>query len=163
MSIKTGQSQYQTVKVEVGPELMKFVLGYNQVNLKELREQFPALKINNGKRSIYIEGIGAALIDKCKLAVDEIINRAIVDKDNASYKKRVEKELESKRRAAAAANKIRDNIENELKTRHREEITEKIIGHMGMNVNSIKNTRHSNNKIATGMFMGLDIDDSDNE
>jgi len=163
--------QYQTIRVEVNPELMKFVLGYDLSNLKELREQFPTLKINNGKRAIYIEGTGTVLLDRCRSALGDIMVRAMVDKENASYKKRVEKEIESKRRAAAAANRIRDNIENELKAKHMNDITERISEKMGINIPpplsgkgvNIANTNTSRRITNSGMFAGLEIEDSDDE
>jgi hypothetical protein len=161
----SAKSQTQTIRVEVGVELMKFVLGYDLVNLKELRERFPTLKINNGKRAIYIEGSGTVLLDKCRSAVSDIIIRAMSDKENSSYKKRVEKEIESKRRAAAAANRIRDNIENELKSKHRDEITECLAEKMGIDAQTINigGNKSSGKKIASGMFAGLEIEESDDE
>ena len=151
----------QTIRVEIGVELMKFVVGYDLANLKELRERFPALKINNGKRAIYIEGYGTALLDSCKSAVDDIIVRAIADKGNSSYKKRVEKEIETKRRAAAAANRIRDNIEAELKSKQLEDITERIS--VGMGVITQQPSVTSQKQVKYGRFAGLDIEDSGDE
>ena len=154
-------SGIQTIRVEVGVELMKFVLGYDLVNLKELREKFPTLKINNGKRAIYIEGCGAVQLDKCKKELDDIIVRAMTAKQNASYKKRIEKEIESKRRVAAAANRIRDNIESELKTKHINDISEKISKKMG--INSVKLEHPLATTGLRGMFSGLEIEDSGDE
>ena len=154
----------QTIRVDVGVELMKFVLGYDLANLKELRERFPTVKINNGKRAIYIEGTGAVILDKCRTAVGDIIIKAMADKENASYKKRVEREIESKRRAAAAANRIRDNIENELKTKHRDDITERLAEKMGIDIQTINVSNGKSPKpIASGMFAGLDIEESEDE
>lgn len=157
------QSQHQTIRVEVNQELMKFVLGYDLANLKELRERFPTLKINNGKRAIYIEGTGTVLIDKCRSALGDIIVRAMANKENASYKKRVEKEIECKRRAASAANRIRDNIENELKNKQIDEITEKLAEKIGIDTQTIGGKKAANKKIASGMFVGLEIEESDDE
>lgn len=154
----------QTIRVDVGVELMKFVLGYDLANLKELRERFPTLKINNGKRAIYIEGSGTVILDKCRTAIGDIIIKAMADKENASYKKRVEKEIESKRRAAAAANRIRDNIENELKNKHRDDITERLAEKMGIDIQTINVSNGKSPKpIASGMFAGLDIEESEDE
>ncbi len=154
----------QIIRVDVGVELMKFVLGYDLANLKELRERFPTLKINNGKRAIYIEGTGTVILDKCRTAVGDIIIKAMADKENASYKKRVEKEIESKRRAAAAANRIRDNIENELKTKHRDDIKERLAEKMGIDIQTISISNGKSPKpVASGMFAGLDIEESEDE
>ena len=153
-------SKSQTIRIEVGVELMKFVLGYDLVNLKELRERFPALKINNGKRAIYIEGSGTALLDSCKSALDDIIVKAMSDKANSSYKKRVEKEIDCKRRAAAAANRIRDSIESELKSRQIDDLTSQLAEKMGVeNPNRVASVP----KIHSGRFAGLDIDSSCDE
>ena len=151
----------QTIRVEIGVELMKFVVGYDLVNLKELRERFPALKINNGKRAIYIEGSGTALLDSCKSALDDIIVKAMSDKSNSSYKKRVEKEIETKRRAAAAANRIRDNIESELKSKQLEDITERLS--VGMGVTAKQPSVTNQKTVRCGRFAGLDIEDSGDE
>jgi len=153
-------AKQQTIRVEVGVELMKFVLGYDLSNLKELREKFPALKINNGKRAIYIEGSGTAQLDSCKTALDNMIVKAIADKSNYSYKKRIEKEIDCKRRAAAAANRIRDNIEAELKTKQITELTSLLTEKMGVE-KSQANLRQPS--IKSGMFAGLDIESSDDE
>ena len=152
--------QRQTIRVEVGVELMKFVLGYDLVNLKELRERFPALKINNGKRAIYIEGTGTTLLDSCKTALDDIIVKAMKDKANSNYKKRVEKEIDCKRRAAAAANRIRDNIEAELKTRQIDELTTRLADKMGVDL-PIRN--ESTATVKCGRFAALDIESSGDE
>lgn len=153
-------SKSQTIRVEVGVELMKFVLGYDLVNLKELRERFPALKINNGKCAIYIEGSGTALLDSCKSALDDIIVKAMSDKANSSYKKRVEKEIDCKRRAAAAANRIRDSIESELKSRQIDDLTSQLAEKMGVeNPNRVASVP----KTHSGRFAGLDIDSSCDE
>ena len=161
----SAKSQTETIRVEVGVELMKFVLGYDLANLKELRERFPTLKINNGKRAIYIEGAGSVLLDKCRSAVGDIIIRAMSDKENSSYKKRVEKEIESKRRAAAAAKRIRDNIENELKSKHRDEITERLADKMGIDTQtiSIGGNKSAGKKFASGRFAALEIEESGDE
>lgn len=153
-------SKSQTIRVEVGVELMKFVLGYDLVNLKELRERFPALKINNGKRAIYIEGSGTALLDSCKSALDNIIVKAMSDKANSSYKKRVEKEIDCKRRAAAAANRIRDSIESELKSRQIDDLTSQLAEKMG-----VENPKRVTSvpKPQSGRFAGLDIESSCDE
>ena len=152
----------QTIRVDIAVELMKFVLGYDLANLKEIREKFPTLKINNGKRAIYIEGSGTVQLDKCKMALDDIIVRAMADKENASYKKRVEKEIEAKRRAAAAANRIRDNIESELKSKQINDISERISEKIGFNQNT-QSVQTRNNICKRGMFTGLDIEDSGDE
>lgn len=155
-------SKLQTIRVEVGVELMKFVLGFDLVNLKELREKFPALKINNGKRAIYIEGSGTAQLDSCKTALDNIIIKAMADKSNYSYKKRVDKEIDCKRRAAAAANRIRDNIEAELKTKQIDDLTSRLAEKMGVSVPSnIQRPVEKTSKC--GMFAGLDIESSEDE
>jgi hypothetical protein len=154
----SGKSQ--TIRVEVGVELMKFVLGYDLVNLKELREKFPALKINNGKRAIYIEGTGTAQLDNCKVALDNIIIKAMTDKTNYSYKKRIEKELDCRRRSAAAANRIRDNIEAELKNKQINELTSRLSGKLGIN-NTLEQIQSTH--VKSGMFAGLDIESSDDE
>lgn len=151
----------QTIRVEIGVELMKFVVGYDLANLKELRERFPALKINNGKRAIYIEGSGIALLDSCKSAVDDIIVKAMSDKFNSSYKKRVIKEIETKRRAAAAANRIRDTIEAELKSKQLDDITERISEKMGVPIQ--QSVAVSKKTVKCGRFAGLDIEDSGDE
>ena len=153
-------SKSQTIRVEVGVELMKFVLGYDLVNLKELREKFPALKINNGKRAIYIEGTGTAQLDNCKTALDNLIVKAMANKTNYSYKKRIEKEIDCKRRAAAAANRIRDNIESELKTKQITELTTRLTEKMGIErtPEKLQQTRAK-----SGMFAGLDVESSDDE
>jgi len=152
----------QTIRVEVGVELMKFVLGYDLVNLKELREKFPALKINNGKRAIYIEGSGTAQLDSCKVALDNIIVKAMADKTNYTYKKRIEKEIDCKRRAAAAANRIRDNIEAELKNRQIDDLTTRLAEKMGVSA-PVKTTQSVDKKNKCGMFAGLDIESSGDE
>lgn len=153
-------AKQQTIRVEVGVELMKFVLGFDLVNLKELREKFPALKINNGKRAIYIEGTGTAQLDSCKTALDNLIVKAMADKTNYSYKKRIEKEIDCKRRAAAAANRIRDNIESELKTKQITELTNRLTEKLGVETFHVKQQQPS---IKTGMFAGLEIESSDDE
>jgi hypothetical protein len=155
-------SKSQTIRVEVGVELMKFVLGYDLVNLKELREKFPALKINNGKRAIYIEGSRTTQLDSCKVALDNMIVRAMADKTNYSYKKRIEKEIDCKRRAAAAANRIRDNIEAELKTRQIDDLTSRLAEKMGVSV-PLNIPRPIEKTIKCGMFAGLDVESSGDE
>lgn len=152
MSVKN-----QTVKVDIDIDLMKFVIGYNLTNLKELREKYPALLINNGKRAIYIAGDNLTMIDNCKNDLDNIIVRALAAKNASQYKKRIEKEIETKRRVVAAANRIRDNIENEIKTRHKEEIAEKI----GIIPNKQSTVQPVKTNKMLGMFAGLEIDESD--
>jgi uncharacterized membrane protein YheB (UPF0754 family) len=150
----------QTIRVEIGAELMKFVVGYDLANLKELRERFPALKINNGKRAIYIEGTSVNLLDSCKSALDDIIVKAISDKSNSNYKKRIEKAIEAKRRAAAASNRIRDNIETELKTKQINDITERLSDKIGITTTT---SQPSIPESKSGMFAGLDIESSGDE
>jgi hypothetical protein len=153
--------QQKTIRVEVGVELMKFVLGYDLANLKELRERFPTLKINNGKRAIYIEGTGTALMDSCKTALDDIIVKAMADKANSSYKKRVEKEIDCKRRAAAAANRIRDNIESELKSKQLDDLTTRLADKMGIELPT--RTDNGVKHIKCGRFAGLEVESSEDE
>lgn len=148
----------QTVKVEIDIDLMKYVIGYNLSNLKELREKFPMLRINNGKRIIYIEGENIGMIDKCKCELDNIIVRAMATKNASQYKKRIEKEIETKRRVVAAANRIRDNIESEIKMRHKEDIASKIgISPVEQQLQIGSNAKP--NKLM-GMFAGLEVEDN---
>lgn len=145
------------VKIDIDADLMRYVVGYNMVNMKELREKFPTLKINSGKTAIYIEGSSELKIDACRNEVDNIVVRAIGIKNSVSYKKRIKKEIENKRRAAAAANRIRDKIESEFKELYKEELADK----MGLSTSGVGNNMigETHEIKFGGAFAGLEIED----
>lgn len=110
--------------IEVGNELMRYVLGRNNENLNQLRATYPNIRIAANRDTIFISS--PENIDTCVKAVQVLITGAGTTKTEMEFKRRLQKEKESRRRTIQAANKIRENIEAEIKQKHREELEAKL-------------------------------------
>ncbi len=110
--------------IEVGNELMRYVLGRNNENLNQLRATYPNIRIAANRDTIFISS--PENIDTCVKAVQVLITGAGTTKTELEFKRRLQKEKESRRRTIQAANKIRENIEAEIKQKHREELEAKL-------------------------------------
>ena len=110
--------------IEVGSELMRYVLGRNNENLLQLRATYPNIRIAANMDTIFISS--PENIDTCVKAVQVLITGAGNTKTELEFKRRLQKEKEARRRTIQAANKIRENIEAEIKQKHREELEAKL-------------------------------------
>lgn len=110
--------------IEVGTELMRYVLGRNNENLHQLRATYPNIRIAANRDTIFISS--PENIDTCVKAVQILITGAGTTKTELEFKRRLHKEKEARRRTIQAANKIRENIEAEIKQKHREELEAKL-------------------------------------
>jgi hypothetical protein len=110
--------------IEVGNELMRYVLGRNNENLNQLRTTYPNIRIAANRDTIFISS--PENIDTCVKAVQVLISGAGTTKTEMEFKRRLQKEKESRRRTIQAANKIRENIEAEIKQKHREDLEAKL-------------------------------------
>jgi hypothetical protein len=110
--------------IEVGTELMRYVLGRNNENLLQLRATYPNIRIAANRDTIFISS--QENIDTCVKAVQVLITGAGNTKTELEFKRRLQKEKEARRRTIQAANKIRENIEAEIKQKHREELEAKL-------------------------------------
>lgn len=146
--------------IEVGNELMRYVLGRNNENMNQLRSTYPNIRIAANKDTIFISSIEP--IDTCVKAVQVLISGAGTTKTEVEFKKRLHKEKEARRRVIQAANKIRENIEAEIKQKHREELAAKLAkpnadGEVDID-NTVSSTPNLNFK-KNNKFAGLDMDD----
>ncbi len=138
--------------IEVNAELMKYVLGKNKENMATLRATFPNIRIAANYNTVFISS-ATDDIKPCVDAVNTLIDSAVVIKEDMDYKRRVNKEKETRRRAIQAANKLRENIEAELQKQHAV-VTENSNGSAAESEAVILARQKKNNK-----FAGLDIED----
>ncbi len=138
--------------IEVNTELMKYVLGKNKENLASLRVSFPNIRIAANYNTVFISS-ATDDIKPCIDAVNTLIDSAVVIKEDMDYKRRVNKEKETRRRAIQAANKLRENIEAELQ-RQQQSSAEIYNGSEADSEAVILATHTKTNK-----FAGLDIED----
>lgn len=164
----------QDHKVEINVELMKYVIGYDMCNINKLRDNYHNLTITNGKRAIYIKGSSITDIEKCKNDIDTMITHAIQSKNNYNYKRRIEKELDNKRRQMQAANNIKEAIESELASKANMCAKNALLADLGMSNTPDNNsttltsatltaTKSSANNIKKNKFSILEIDESEGE
>jgi len=103
---------------------MRYVLGRNNENLNQLRATYPNIRIAANRDTIFISS--PENINTCVKAVQVLISGAGTTKTEMEFKRRLQKEKESRRRTIQAANKIRENIESEIKQKHREDLEAKL-------------------------------------
>jgi hypothetical protein len=137
--------------IEVDPELMKYVLGKDKENLNALRQTYPDIRIAANYNTVFISS--PSDISQCVMAVNMLIDSAVVIKQDMDYKRRVNKEKEARRRAIQAANRLRENIEAELQ-RNQSSSVNNTTAVDNSNSEIINQNLKKNNK-----FAGLDIED----
>ena len=111
MSSKTENKRL----VEIKPDVIKYVLGRGQENLKELQSKFPSLRIfsvRGEKTGIGMEG-SYGQVDLCVKELNNYVVSAYAYLDNNLQRKKINKEKLAKKRSIQAINKIKETIKRD--------------------------------------------------
>ena len=161
MSTQTKSKSY-TANLEIDTQAVGFLLGKGRKNINAVTDSYNTAGgvdikfISRGSiTSFVITANNAGIVERCKEDLELLRDKALNTLSTVQFRNRLEKEKEEKRRSIQAANRIRESIENEMKTRHREDVIKKLSADIG-DVQVVEEEVYivtKNNK-----FAGLELD-----
>lgn len=127
-----------TATVEVDTQAVGFLLGKGRKNLNAITDSYATLGgvniriVPNGAITDFIIiATNIGIVEQCKGELENLREKALNTLNTVQFRNRLEKEKDEKRRSIQAANRIRESIENEMKTRHREDVIKKLSADIG--------------------------------
>lgn len=161
----SNRKNMYTAVVNVDSNAVGFVLGKGRINLNNLSREYPEVKIlmaHNGPLTAFnLSSNSATKLEQCQSALEKLKYNGESVHHSIIQRKRVTKNIESQRQTILAGKRIRDALENEMRTKHRDEVQKKIIGDLQSESETIDvedNTEHEPVITARNMFGGLDIE-----
>ena len=112
--MSTGKSNERMV--EIKSDMLKYVLGRDRSNLKNLQNKYSTLRIysvRGQKKGIVIEGEAINQIDSCIRDINDYVMSAYAYRENNYKKNKINKEKLAKKKSIQAINKIKENIRRE--------------------------------------------------
>ncbi len=154
--------------VDIDSAAVGYMIGKAHANLNPIKEKYAdkvkiVIRASGAITSFVLTSSSANSLECCSAELEALKARALNMYQTVAYRHRLEKEKDQKRRFIMASNKIREEIETEMKTRHREEVNKKILNNIMPNSSIPGSTviedmpakpMRSNNK-----FSGLDLED----
>ena len=162
----TTRKNVYTAVVDVDSNAVGFVLGKGRVNLNNLNNMYPEVKIRiaqNGPLTAFnMSSVSANKLEQCQAALEKLKYNGESVHHSIVQRKRVAKNIESQRQTILAGKRIRDALEDEMRAKQREEVQRKIIGNLQPEADII--TEDSNEQVtahthvARNMFGGLEVE-----
>lgn len=153
-----------TAAVDVDTNAIGFVLGKGRKNFNDLKLLYPDVKIwmtQNGPYTTFnLTSHSANRLDSCQSEMEKLKTMGESNYESVVQRKRVVKNIETQRQKILASKKIRDALENEMKSKHREEVQKKITSNLDVRAVSMVATEKVEAKSVAGnnRFGGLDIE-----
>lgn len=147
-----------TATVDVDTNAVGFVLGKGRQNLNNVKAAYPEVTIRtsqNGPLTAFnLSSNSANKLEQCQSAIEKLKYNGEAVHQSIMQRKRITKNIESQRQNIIAGKKIRDSLENEMRTKHRDEVQKKIIADL-QNETVIENEPTVTMR---NMFGGLEIE-----
>lgn len=147
-----------TAMIDVDSNAVGFVLGKGRHNLNNLKSMFPDVKIwitQNGPLSTFnLLSNSINRLEQCKESLEKLKYSGESVHQSIVQRKRITKNIESQRQNIIASKKIRDSLENEMRSKHRDEVQKKIVANLQNE--TIKEEEHE--LPMRNMFSGLEIE-----
>jgi hypothetical protein len=159
-----NNSHNYTASVDADTNAIGFVLGKGRKNFNDLKLQYPDVKIwmtQNGPYTTFnLSSHSANRLDSCQNEMEKLKTMGESNYESVVQRKRVVKNIETQRQKIMASKKIRDALENEMKSKHREEVQKKITSNLEVQSVSTVATEKGDMKqiIGNNRFGGLDIE-----
>ena len=123
-----------TTTVEVDARAVGFLLGKGRKNIHAITDSYATVGggvniriVPNGAITDFViiaSNIGT--LEQCKGELELLREKALNTLNTVQFRNKLEREKDEKRRSIQAANRIRESIENEMKTKHREDVIKKL-------------------------------------
>lgn len=138
-----------TSTVDVDSNAMGCVLGKWSQNLNNLKTTYPDVKIwtsQNGPLTTFnLSSNNVNKLEQCQTALEKLKYNGEAIHHSIMQRKRVTKNIEVQRQSIIAGQKIRETLENEMRTKHRDEVQRKIISNLQKEPMIIANTNSNPN------------------
>lgn len=157
----SNRKNVYTAVVDVDSNAVGFVLGKGRVNLNNLSREYPEVKIwmtQNGPLTAFnLSSNSATKLEQCQTALEKLKYNGESVHHSIVQRKRVSKNIEAQRQTILAGKRIRDALENEMRTKHRDEVQKKIIGNLQPDLltDEVESIRP---EVVRNMFGGLEIE-----
>jgi hypothetical protein len=150
-----------TATLDIDNNAVGFLLGKGRKNLNGLKQDYPDVNIwtsaNGPFTSFNLSSNSATKLDLCKSALEKLKYNAESVHQSIVQRKRVTKNIEIQRQNIIAGKKIRESMENEMRTKHRDEVQRKIFADLQHEVKEEKEAELSALPVKN-MFGGLEVE-----
>jgi hypothetical protein len=148
--------------LDVDTNAVGFVLGKGRQNLNNLKQDFPDVKIwmtQNGPLTAFnLSSNSATKLEQCQSALEKLKYSGEAVHYSIVQRKRITKNIESQRQTILAGKRIREALENEMRTKHRDEVQRKIISNLDTEPVVPNDDNGAVSERACNMFGGLEVE-----
>jgi len=149
-----------TATLDIDNNAVGFVLGKGRKNLTSLKQEYPEVNIwmtqNGPFTSFNLSSNSASKLDLCQSALEKLKYNGESVHQSIVQRKRVTKNIEIQRQNIIAGKKIRESMENEMRTKHRDEVQRKIFADLKQEVEKEEESLPA--LPVKNMFSGLDVE-----
>jgi hypothetical protein len=150
-----------TASIDVDTNAIGFVLGKGRKNLNELKLAHPDVKVwmnqNGAYTTFNLASNSATKLGLCQAEMEKLKYKGETNYESVVQRKRVVKNIEAKRQIILASKKIRDTLETEMKTKHRDEVQKKIVSNLEVKPEA-DNTTEKEAISVNNRFGGLELE-----
>ncbi len=149
-----------TATLDIDNNAVGFVLGKGRKNLNSLKQEYPEVNIwmtqNGPFTSFNLSSNSTTKLELCQSALEKLKYNGEAVHHSIVQRKRVSKNIEIQRQNIIAGKKIRESMENEMRTKHRDEVQRKIFADLQQEVE--KEDKSLTALPGKNMFGGLEVE-----
>jgi hypothetical protein len=158
----SNRKNIYTAVLDVDTNAVGFVLGKGRQNLNNLKQDFPDVKIwmtQNGPLTAFnLSSNSATKLEQCQSALEKLKYSGEAVHYSIVQRKRITKNIESQRQTILAGKRIREALENEMRSKHRDEVQRKIISNLDTEPVVPNDDNGAVSERACNMFGGLEVE-----
>jgi hypothetical protein len=157
-----NRNNVYTAVIDVDTNAVGFVLGKGRQNLNNLKQEYPDVKIwmtQNGPLTAFnLSSNSVNKLEQCQEALEKLKYNGESVHHSIVQRKRVTKNIESQRQTILAGKRIRDALEDEMRSKHRDEVQRKIVSNLALEQDVSNDNNESVAVNTCNMFGGLEVE-----